>query len=163
MAKKKVIDRVAIGARVVLAVVFLFYGSVKLLGGQYFYGDWVMDKKSVDGTSLVWAFYGYSPVYGRITGLFELLPALLLFSKRTATLGALGLFAVSLNITLMDFSYDYPMVKYMALSYTLIAVFLIHYDRETLLTAFWRKDKTGKSERDTTSGARLDDPSAARR
>src|SRR5512138_152844 len=58
--------------RVLLAITFATYGLVKVLGGQYNYGDWVIDKKTVDGTSLVWAFYGYSPFYGRFTGLFEL-------------------------------------------------------------------------------------------
>src|SRR4051812_16240147 len=94
--------------RVFLAVTFATYGLVKVLGGQYNYGDWVIDKKTVDGTSLVWAFYGYSPFYGRFTGLFELLPALMLLSKRTATIGAAALFAVALNVTAMDFGFHYP-------------------------------------------------------
>ena len=54
--------------RVFIGQVFLTYGLVKVLGGQYDYGPWVMDKATVDGPSLVWAFYGYSPVYGRATG-----------------------------------------------------------------------------------------------
>ena len=39
--------------RVFLAITFTTYGLVKVLGGQYNYGDWVIDKKTVDGTSLV--------------------------------------------------------------------------------------------------------------
>src|SRR5258706_11348196 len=66
------------GIRVFLAITFATYGIVKVLGGQYDYGDWVIDKKTVDGTGLVWAFYGYSPFYGRFTGLFELGPAVML-------------------------------------------------------------------------------------
>lgn len=87
---------------------------------------------------MVWALYGYPPVYGRFTGLYEVVPALLLLSRRTATLGALGLFAVSLNVTVMDFAFGYPMVKYFALTYTLLCVFLIVQDRERLMSAFWR-------------------------
>ena len=35
--------------RVFLAITFATYGLVKVLGGQYNYGDWVIDKKTVDG------------------------------------------------------------------------------------------------------------------
>ena len=112
-------------SRLLLFVVFAGYGSIKLLGGQYDYGDWVISNRTADGTSVVWAFYGYSPVYGRFTGLYEVVPALLLLSRRTVTLGALGLFAVSLNITVMDFAYGYPMVKCFSLAYTLLCLFLV--------------------------------------
>jgi len=105
---------------------------VKVLGGQYNYGDWVIDKKTVDGTSLVWAFYGYSPMYGRFTGLFELVPAILLLIPRTATIGAAALFAVALNVTAMDFGFHYPAVKYFALGYTVLLAVLLWADREKL-------------------------------
>ncbi len=118
--------------RLLLAAVFIMYGTIKLLGGQYYYGDWTIDKATTDGTSLVWAFYGYSPFYGRATGLFELIPAVMLLFRRTSTLGALGLFAVALNITLMDFAFDYPEVKYFALAYTVIAAVLVLHDRRKL-------------------------------
>jgi len=118
--------------RVVLAITFATYGLVKVLGGQYNYGDWAIDKKTVDGTSLVWAFYGYSPMYGRFTGLFELVPAILLLIPRTATIGAAALFAVSLNVTAMDFGFHYPAVKYFALGYTVLLAVLLWADREKL-------------------------------
>lgn len=116
--------------RVFLAITFGAYGLVKVLGGQYNYGDWIIDKKTVDGTSLVWAFYGYSPMYGRFTGLFELVPAILLFIPRTATIGAAALFAVALNVTAMDFGFHYPAVKYFALGYTVLLGVLLWADRE---------------------------------
>ena len=118
--------------RVFLAITFGTYGLVKVLGGQYNYGDWVIDKKTVDGTSLVWAFYGYSPMYGRFTGLFELVPAILLLITRTATIGAAALFAVALNVTAMDFGFHYPAVKYFALGYTVLLAVLLWADREKL-------------------------------
>jgi uncharacterized membrane protein YphA (DoxX/SURF4 family) len=119
--------------RVGLGLIFAMYGLLKVLGGQYNYGDWVIDKKTTDGTSLVWAFFGYSQFYGRLTGLFELIPAILLLIPRTATLGALALFAVSLNITAMDFAYHYPSVKYMALLYTSLLGLLLWADRHKLM------------------------------
>ncbi len=119
--------------RIGLALIFAMYGLLKVLGGQYNYGDWVIEKKTTDGTSLVWAFFGYSPFYGRLTGLFELVPAILLMIPRTATIGAAVLFAVSLNITAMDFAYGYPAVKYMALLYTMLLAVLLWADRHKLM------------------------------
>lgn len=118
--------------RVLLGLVFVMYGLVKVLGGQYDYGDWVMDKKTVSGTSLVWAFYGYSPIYDRFTGLFELGPAILIMIPRTATIGAALLFAVAINVTVMDFAYHYPAVKYFALLYTVALAGLLWADRGKL-------------------------------
>ncbi|MGH7468637.1 MAG: MauE/DoxX family redox-associated membrane protein, partial [Longimicrobiales bacterium] len=119
--------------RFFLAVVFIVYGLTKLLGGQFNYGDWTLDKKTVDGTSLVWAFYGYSPVYARFLGLTELIPAILLLIPRTATVGALMLFMVTLNVTVLDFAFGFPSVKYFALLYTLLLGMLLWSDRAKLL------------------------------
>lgn len=130
-------DRLVLVVRIAMAVVFVFYGSVKLLGGQYNYGEWTISNDEPDGTNVVWSFYGYSKVYGHVTGLFELVPALLLLNRRLYSLGALGLFAVSLNITLMDFCYGYPMVKWFSLAYTLLLAFLVYSDRKRMVAAFW--------------------------
>ncbi len=118
-----------------LAIVFFTYGTVKLFGGQFYYGDWSIDKQTVGGPFLVWAFFGYSPFYGRFIGLAELAPALLLVSRRTATLGALVLFPVALNITVMDFAYGFPGVKYAALLYTLLCGLLLLHDADRLWPA----------------------------
>jgi uncharacterized membrane protein YphA (DoxX/SURF4 family) len=119
--------------RCFLAVVFIVYGLTKLLGGQFNYGDWTLDKKTVDGTSLVWSFYGYSPLYGRFIGLTELIPAIILLIPRTATVGAIALFMVALNVTVMDFAFGFPSVKYFALFYTVLLGFLLWSDRAKLL------------------------------
>jgi uncharacterized membrane protein YphA (DoxX/SURF4 family) len=119
--------------RLFVATVFIAYGVVKLLGGQFFYGDWVIDKKTVGGPFLVWAFYGYSPMYGRFVGFTELIPGIMLLIPRTATLGAAALFLVSLNITVMDFAFGFPSVKYMALFYTALLAILLWADRRKIL------------------------------
>jgi uncharacterized membrane protein YphA (DoxX/SURF4 family) len=119
--------------RVFLAMVFISYGTVKLFGGQFVYDEWTLSRRTVDGPSLVWAFYGYSPVYARFVALCELVPAILLLVPRTAFLGAAALFPVVLNITVMDFTYGFPEVKYMALLYTVLTAVLLWAEREKLL------------------------------
>lgn len=119
--------------RIILAIVFINYGLVKVLGGQYFHGDWTITKSTVDGNSLIWAFFGYSPLYGRLTGLFELLPGIFILWPRTAWVSAAALFAVSLNVTLMDFLFHFHGgAKDGALVYTILALVLVLLDYEKL-------------------------------
>lgn len=125
--------RVLTGIRIFVGLVFTVYGVVKIFGGQFYYGDWTMSKATVEGPGLVWAFYGFSPYYGRFIGFAELLPALMLFMPRTATIGAALLFPVALNITAMDFFYGFPSVKWMALLYTALLGVLLWTDRAKLL------------------------------
>ncbi|MET8759535.1 hypothetical protein [Lentzea sp. NPDC004782] len=137
MIWRKAPSKTVLVIRLLMAAIFIVYGGVKLAGGQYYYGDWNdMAKSTVDGTSLVWLFYGYSPFYGRVTGLFELVPAIMLLFRRTTFTGACALFVVGLNITLMDFAFDYPFVKYMAALYTVLCGFLVLHDRAKLRDIF---------------------------
>ena len=133
MAPSRVTSRLLLVLRVFVGVVFVGYGIVKILGGQFFYGDWTMSKSTVGGTFLVWAFYGYSPYYGRFIGFAEFIPAVLLLIPRTATVGAVLLFPLALNVTVMDFFYGFPSVKWMALLYTTILGVLLWADRGKLL------------------------------
>ncbi|MFN8572003.1 MAG: hypothetical protein U0132_08105 [Gemmatimonadaceae bacterium] len=125
--------RLRLVIRVFVGLVFSVYGIVKIFGGQFYYGDWSMTRATVDGPGFVWAFYGYSPYYGRFIGFAELVPALLLFRARTATIGAAMLFPVALNITVMDFFYHFPAVKWMVLLYTGLLGVLLYADRAKLL------------------------------
>lgn len=122
--------------RLSLAAVFVVYGILKLTGGQFFYGDWTISKADAPGPWLVWAFYGYSPFYGRVTGLFELIPALMLLFGRTSLVGAGALFAVGLNITLMDFAYGFPAVKYFVLLCTVLSLVLVLHEKDKLKALF---------------------------
>jgi uncharacterized membrane protein YphA (DoxX/SURF4 family) len=128
--------------RVFLAVVFVVYGGIKLLGGQYYYGDWEGTKATIGGTSMVWNFYGYSQLYGRFTGLFEFIPAILLLFPRTATAAAAALFAVTLNVTVMDFAFGFPSVKYASAFYTFLCVVLLIYDSKKKLLLLGTRGET---------------------
>jgi uncharacterized membrane protein YphA (DoxX/SURF4 family) len=116
--------------RIFLGVVFIAYGTVKLFGGQFVYDEWTITRSTANGPSLVWAFYGFSPVYARFVSLCELIPGIMLLIPRMSFLGAAALFPVALNITVMDFAYDFPGVKYMALLYTLLLALLVWVERE---------------------------------
>jgi len=115
-----------------LGVVFIAYGIVKLLGGQFVYDEWTITRSTANGPFLVWAFYGFSPAYARFIALCELVPGVMLLFPRTAFAGALALFPVALNITAMDFGFGFPGVKYMVTVYTAMLALLIWAERDRL-------------------------------
>jgi hypothetical protein len=120
-----------------VAVVYIGYGGTKLLGGQFWHGPFTIDSESVDGPFLVWAFFGWSPAYSVFIGLGELVPGVLLLFNRTALLGALMLFPVALNITVLTFAFDFPAVKFVSLGYTALLAVLLGWDRDRLLPVLW--------------------------
>lgn len=127
------IRRTILVLRIILAIVFINYGLIKVLGGQYYYGDWTISKSTVGGNGLIWAFFGYSPIYGRLTGLFELLPGIFILFRRTAWASAAALFAVSLNVTLMDYLFHFQGgAKAGALVYTILALAVVLLDYKKL-------------------------------
>src|SRR5262249_14944634 len=44
--------------RLFVGMVFIAYGAVKLLGGQFYHGDFVIDSRTTEGTWMVWCFFG---------------------------------------------------------------------------------------------------------
>jgi hypothetical protein len=123
--------------RLFLGITFAFYGLIKILGGQFNYKHFIFDSANLDGTMFVWSFYGYSAVYGRLIGLAELIAGLLLVIPRTRTLGALLVLPIAANITVMDFCFGFPAVKYFALLLTLLDLVLLVAERQKL-QVLWR-------------------------
>ena len=83
---------------------------------------------------LLWHFMGTSPAYTVFTGLVEVVGGLLLFSRRTTTLGALILAAAFANVTLLNFGYDVG-VQLNTTIYALMAMALLAPDLKRLASA----------------------------
>ena len=101
--------------RYVLAVTMLGYGMAKVIKTQFPFPS--PDRlTSTYGESspmgLLWTFMGYSPAYNAFTGGGEALGCLLLFFRRTTTLGTLLLIAVLANVVMLNFCYDVPVKLY---------------------------------------------------
>jgi uncharacterized membrane protein YphA (DoxX/SURF4 family) len=63
----------------------------------------------------LWTFMGFSPAYQAFTGFAELTGGLLLFWRRTATLGALVTAGVMVNVVMLNFTFDVPVKLYSSL------------------------------------------------
>ncbi len=71
-----------------------------------------------------WLFIGYSSPYEIFSGVMELLVAVLLLYKRTATLGVLVATAVFLNVMMLNLCYDIP-VKLYSMNLVLMCLYLL--------------------------------------
>jgi hypothetical protein len=96
------------GTRYLLATVMLYYAIVKLVNVQFQVSPFTYTRPldQVPGRMLAWAYLGYAPWFQRLLGIAEFVPALMLFFRRTARLGTVLMFAVLLNIMLVNFALD---------------------------------------------------------
>jgi hypothetical protein len=116
-----------IWVRYYLACTMMGYGMFKVFRLQFPPNTaWRLIERYGDSSpmGILWAFMGASGSYTIFGGLAELIPGVLLFFRRTTTLGALVLVAVLTNIVLMNFSYDVP-VKLYSSNLLLMAAFLL--------------------------------------
>ena len=85
------------------------YGLTKLFRTQFVvlpFQEWSEPLKDISGTTLTWAFLGYSKWFTILLGVLELLPAILLLFRKTRLLGAILLLPVVLNVFLINIALD---------------------------------------------------------
>lgn len=104
--------------------------------------------------NLLWRFMGFSTAYTHLAGWAETIGAVLLLTRRTATLGALILVGVLTNVVALNFFYDVP-VKIFSSMLLLMAIWLALPDAGRLINFFVRNRRV--------EAARLDYPWKGRR
>jgi len=124
--------------RYYLAFTLLSYGMNKVfpLQGGFITAS-VLEKPfgMMDPTELQWKFLAYSNAYKIFTGLGEVIGALLILWRRTATLGAMLLVAVLSVVVMLNFCFGIG-VKISSLHYLFIAFIIMWNDRQRLLNLF---------------------------
>ena len=112
-----VAELLRLGLRYVLGAAMLSYGISKILH-QQMSGPGFFRLLETYGESspmgLAWTFMGQSWAYSAFAGGLEFLGGLLLFFRRTTTLGALLLIAVMTNVLMMNLCFDIPVKLYSA-------------------------------------------------
>jgi uncharacterized membrane protein YphA (DoxX/SURF4 family) len=128
-------DRLRIYVRYALATILISYGLVKVFKMQFpFPGPMRLAQAYGDSSpmGLLWTFMGYSTPYSMFSGALEVLGGVLLFWRRTTTLGALITVAVMTNVVLLNFCYDVP-VKLFSTHLLLWTIFLLIPDARRLV------------------------------
>lgn len=132
------LDGLVVFVRYYVAFVMLTYGFVKVFKQQFpfpFQSTLVQSYGDSSPMKLLWTFMGFSKSYTIFSGLCEVVGGLLLFFRRTTTLGALVVVGVMSNVAMLNFSYDVP-VKLFSVHLLLLAVFLVAIDLRRVLHVF---------------------------
>jgi len=134
-----------------LASRLLIYGFDKVFKTQFYMPEpntlyTPLGQMSKD--ILFWSSMGTSRAYSIITGLLEILPALLLLHKKTRTAGLLITIFVMVNVLAINFGFDIS-VKLYSLFLTFLALLLLWPTMKPLFQFFTGKQAQLKEERKT--------------
>ncbi|HEV2421750.1 MAG TPA: hypothetical protein VGS59_08590 [Candidatus Acidoferrales bacterium] len=124
--------------RYMLAFTMLAYGFDKVIKLQFAdpgLGRLAEPLGNYSPFALLWTFMGSSTAYTHFGGWGEVIGAVLLFWRRTTTLGALILCGVLANVVALNFFYDVP-VKIFSASLLLMAMFLVVPEAKRLIDIF---------------------------
>lgn len=134
-----ILDRTRAFARLYLGCFLMIYGLSKAIPAQFPapgpdrlivpYGD-------SSPMGLLWTFMGASAAYEVLTGLVELIAGLLLFWRRTATLGALLAVMALGQVVALNFCHDVA-VKQFSSHLLVLALFVLAPDVRRLLDVLW--------------------------
>ena len=126
--------------RYVLALTMLGYGFAKVIQTQFPPPSAERLMQTYGSSSpmgLLWTFMGASTAYTFFAGFMECLGGVLLFPRRTVTLGAMVVSGVMLNVVLLNFCYDVP-VKLYSSHLLLMAMWLTLPDLPALMSLLFR-------------------------
>jgi len=130
--------------RLGLAVTMVNYGFSKVWVQQFPpLDEWTAFQSYGESSpmGLLWRFMGHSPTYERFTGFAEVLAAVLLATRRTATAGALVMVAVMANVVMLNFCFDVP-VKLASTHLLVFALVIAAPDARRLWSVFFTRAST---------------------
>lgn len=116
--------------RYFVGITMLSYGFYKVIKLQFPFPSPAVLMEPYGASSpmrLAWNFFGYSTGYNLFTGIAELSCGMLLFFRRTSTLGAVITLIVAGNIMAINYSFDVP-VKLFSTTLVMMSLFLIMKD-----------------------------------
>jgi len=123
-----------------VAVVLVTYGFAKIMGSQFTILESWLDTPmgEVPGFWLTWYYFGYSPIYGNLIAVLQILGGLLLTFHRTTLLGAALLFGIMSNIVLVDIFYGVDLGGLgSAVVMWVCLAFILFQHRAELIELFW--------------------------
>ena len=121
-----------------LAAFLLGYGFIKVFPSQFqaiTASRLTMTMGDQSPMLLAWNFMGYSTTMMKLNGWAEVIAGLLLFFRRTTTLGAILSTAIFSFVVTMDFCFNVP-VRLLASHLLFISLFLVATDGRRLLNVF---------------------------
>ncbi|MEP7093134.1 MAG: hypothetical protein ABI793_03685 [Flavobacterium sp.] len=150
LEKKQKIDSVKIYGFLYGSIRYCIAFSIASFGWKKFYGlqfivpteisSMPMNQQS--GEWLTWFYFGYSHAFGIIIAVIQIIGGYLLLFRRTLLIGAIILFSLLLNLTLINIFYQMnagALMQSVLLTIGVLFLILLDYDR---LVAFFLKTKS---------------------
>ncbi len=131
----KLHDWLRVIVRYALGIAMVTYGVFKLFHLQMLpphLAKLVQPYGDSSSTSLLWIFMGSSAAYSAFTGVVEMLGGVLLFNRRTTTLGALISLGALAQVVALNLSYDMS-VKLWSMNLLALAFVLVMPDLRRLV------------------------------
>ncbi len=134
----KLYNALTVLVRYYLAFTMIAYASFKIIKIQFLSLSPVMLLQTYGNSTpkqLAWSFLGYSAGYNYFMGSIELVAGLLLFFRRTTTLGSIIALGILANVIAVNFSFDINVKLYSIVLLTM-ALFLLSKDITRLFNFF---------------------------
>lgn len=133
--------------RYYVAITMVVYGGIKVVKLQFpapSLGRMLEPLGQMSPMGLAWTYMGYSKAFNWVTGLAELSVGLLLFFRRTTTLGAIvGVFVIG-NVMAVNYCFDVP-VKLLSTTMVVMCIFLMFRDYHRLVNFFFKNREAAPS------------------
>jgi hypothetical protein len=123
--------------RYFLAYTIMMYGASKVADLQFTASINGLDTPVIDlgPMGIAWTFFGFSYEYEFFIGAGQIVAAMLLVYRRTATLGAILMVTIMANIVFVNFSFN-VCVKFFSSTYLVMAIYLLLDDARRLARFF---------------------------
>ncbi len=122
------------------AITMVSYGAFKVIKLQFpspSLGRLQEPLGDMTPMGLAWTYLGYSTGFNYFAGIAELAAGILLFFRKTTTLGAILLLVVAGNIMAINYCFDVP-VKLLATTLVAMSIFILARDTQRLINFFFR-------------------------
>ncbi|MEO8240153.1 MAG: hypothetical protein ABI576_18755 [Flavobacterium sp.] len=150
LEKKQKIDSVKIYGFLYGSIRYCIAFSIASFGWKKFYGLQFIVPAEISGMPmnqqtgewLTWFYFGYSHAFGIIIAVIQIIGGYLLLFRRTLLIGAIILFSLLLNLTLINIFYQMnagALMQSVLLTIGVLFLILLDYDR---LVAFFLKTKS---------------------
>lgn len=121
-----------------LMITCFFYGLIKWYGMQMPFpsnSELATSLGDLLPMRLSWLFIGYSAPYEMFSGFMEILAGLLMFNRKTITLGLFMALTVFINVMVLNLCYDIP-VKLFSIHLVVFCLYLLLHDAKRLMGFF---------------------------
>lgn len=120
--------------RIGVGLFLIWFGFVKIpfFGNQLGYQDFEINSKTLDPSSFVFQFFGYTKLYSQFIAYCELVTGVLILIPKTTLIGAILALPIWLNITIITFAYEFSGIEYINAFMTLVVLILLIKDHQKL-------------------------------